>query len=193
MNFCSSRLQRDVCFVAFLVHISEDMPCETRRAYAPSRSAFTTNFILKRSLGFPSAIVNNRPFSALPAGIPPFGAASIPLRPKEAGRRDLVTAPNACRPPERKTIAVRGNAPAGRDAGMNSDRPRKRQPKSRAVFPAVDGADPHFRKMPAVVVKTGEKKRGAAPEGDETGNRGRGASERPLTNVVAMVEPPRHV
>ena len=50
MNFYSSRLRRGVCFVPFLCHISEDMPCETRRAYAPSRAAFMTNFIMKRSL-----------------------------------------------------------------------------------------------------------------------------------------------
>jgi hypothetical protein len=50
MNFCLSRLRRCICFVAFLDHISEDMPCETRRAYTPSRSAFMINFIMKRSL-----------------------------------------------------------------------------------------------------------------------------------------------
>ena len=50
MNFYSNRLQMGVCFVAFLGHISEDMPCETRRAYAPFRSVFMTNFIMKRSL-----------------------------------------------------------------------------------------------------------------------------------------------
>jgi hypothetical protein len=50
MNFYSSWLRWGVCCVAFLGHISVDMPCETRLAYVPSRSAFITNFILKRSL-----------------------------------------------------------------------------------------------------------------------------------------------
>jgi hypothetical protein len=50
MSFYSSRLRRGVCFVAFLGHIAEDMPCEKRRAYAPSRSAFITKVILIQAL-----------------------------------------------------------------------------------------------------------------------------------------------